>query len=93
MGRISIKKPFTMPREEVITAANKLGDWLKVEHNVDCQWQGDTAKIDGRSKGVTGTLSVLPDCIDLNLSLGMLASMFEKPLRDEIKRYLDKHVY
>ncbi len=93
MARISVSKPYTMPREEVMSSAEKLGQWLKEEHNISYQWRDNVADIRCRVKGISGTLTVNPDKIDVNLSLGLFASVFERVLRDEINKYFKENVY
>ena len=76
-----------------MAAAEELGAWLKREHNVNYRWQGDMADISCRVKGISGSLRIEDETINLDLSLGMLASMFEGVLRQEINSYLSKNVY
>ena len=54
------------------------------------RWEGDTVRIKGA--GVDGQMSFHDGMIDVSVRLGLLASMFEPVLRDEVNRYLDAHV-
>jgi putative polyhydroxyalkanoate system protein len=45
-----------------------------------------------KGAGVDGQMSFHDGLIDVNVKLGLLASMFEPVLRSEVQRYLDSHV-
>jgi hypothetical protein len=42
--------------------------------------------------GVDGTMSFHDGLIDVSVRMGLLASMFEPVLKDEVQRYLDTNV-
>jgi len=85
-----ISKPYTMPKKEVREAAEKLAKSLEQRHGVRSRWEGDTVHI--RGAGVDGRMSFHDNQIDVSVQLGLLASMFERVLRDEVQRYLDEYV-
>jgi putative polyhydroxyalkanoate system protein len=90
MAGFRITKPYTMPKEEVREAAQGLASSLERDHGVRSRWDGDTVRIKGA--GVDGQMSFHDGMIDVSVRLGLLASMFEPVLRDEVNRYLDTHV-
>ena len=90
MAQFRITKPYTMPREEVREAAEGLAKSLERQHGVRSRWEGDTVRI--RGAGVDGTMSFHDGLIDVSVRMGLLASMFEPVLKDEVQRYLDTHV-
>jgi putative polyhydroxyalkanoate system protein len=90
MAGFKISKTCTMPKEEVRQAAEKLAAQLEKDHGVRSRWDGDTVHIKGA--GIDGCLCMEDDRLDVSVKLGMLASMFESPLRREIQRYLDEYV-
>ena len=90
MARFRMTKPYTMPKDEVRAAAEGLAQELERAHGVKSRWEGDKVKIKGA--GVDGEMSFHDGMIDVSVKMGMLASMFEPVLKQEIKRYLDKHV-
>lgn len=90
MAGFKISKTCTMPKAEVRQAAEKLAAQLEKEHGVRSRWEGDTVHIKGA--GINGSLCMHDDKLDVSVKLGMLASMFETPLRKEIQRYLDEYV-
>ena len=90
MARFKVIKPYTMPLEEVRSAAQELASTLQAEYGIRYRWQGDRASF-SRS-GVDGELNIAGDTITLSVKLGMLASAFERPLKQAINNYLDEHV-
>ncbi len=85
-----ITKPYTMSKEEVREAAEGLASELEAQHGVRSRWEGDTVHISGA--GVDGRMSFHDDLIDVSVKMGLLTSMFEPMLKQEVQRYLDKHV-
>jgi putative polyhydroxyalkanoate system protein len=90
MAEFRITKPYTMPKDEVRQAAEGLAQSLERQHGVRSYWEGDTVRIKGA--GVDGTMSFHDGLIDVFVRMGLLASMFEPVLKDEVQRYLDAHV-
>jgi len=90
MAGFRITKPYTMPKQEVREAAEGLASSLERQHGVRSRWEGDSVTIKGA--GVDGKMTFHDGLIDVSVRLGLLASMFEGVLRDEVERYLDSHV-
>ena len=90
MAGFRITKPYTMPKQEVREAAEGLASSLERQHGVRSRWEGDSVTIKGA--GVDGKMTFHDGLIDVSVRLGLLASMFEGVLRDEVERYLDTHV-
>jgi len=90
MAGFRLTKPYTMSKEEVREAAQGLAKELERDHGVRSRWEGDSVRIKGA--GVDGQMSFHDGLIDVNVKLGLLASMFEPVLRSEVQRYLDTHV-
>lgn len=59
MAKFSVRKAFTMSKEEVREAAEQLAEQLKADHGLKYYWQGDTAKF-SRS-GIDGILKIEED--------------------------------
>ena len=51
---------------------------------------GDTVNM--RGNGVDGTLAIEEDIVRVEVSLGLMASVFERPLRRIVTEYLDEYV-
>jgi putative polyhydroxyalkanoate system protein len=90
MAGFRITKPYTMPKEEVREAAEGLAEELEREHGVRSRWEGDVVTIKGA--GVDGRMTFHDGLIDVSVRLGLLASMFEPVIRNEVQTYLDNHV-
>ncbi|NND69186.1 MAG: hypothetical protein HKN19_16465 [Halioglobus sp.] len=45
MGRFTISKPFTMPRDEIRAAAEELASQISTRHGVRPRWQGDSVSM------------------------------------------------
>ena len=90
MAGFRLTKPYTMTKEEVREAAEGLAKELERDHGVRSRWEGDSVRIKGA--GVDGQMSFHDGLIDVNVKMGLLASMFEPVLRSEVQRYLDSHV-
>jgi hypothetical protein len=45
-----------------------------------------------KGAGVDGEMSFHDGLIDVSVKLGLLASLFEPVLREEVNRYLNEHV-
>nr|WP_279538397.1 polyhydroxyalkanoic acid system family protein [Pseudomaricurvus alcaniphilus] len=94
MALIDIKRAHNMSIEEVRVAAEDLVEVLEKDFGVDHAWQGENVvNFSCAPKGISGTLTVQPDQLLLKVKLGLLASMFERPLRKEIDNYLDEHLH
>mgnify|MGYP001829111039 FL=1 len=90
MAGFRITKPYTMPKEDVRDAAQGLAAELEREHGVRSRWVGDEVTIKGA--GVDGRMTFHDGLIDVSVRLGLLASMFEPVIRNEVQTYLDNHV-
>lgn len=90
MGRFTISKPFTMPRDEIRAAAQELAEQVSQKHGVRPRWDGDSVSMKGR--GIEGSINFEGKTIDVSVKLGMLASAFEGAIKREIQKYLDQYV-
>jgi putative polyhydroxyalkanoate system protein len=90
MAAFRITKPYTMPKDKVREAAEGLATSLERQHGVRSRWEGDAVRIQGA--GVDGKMTFHDGLIDVSVKLGLLASMFEPVLKEEVQRYLDTHV-
>ncbi|MDZ7783837.1 MAG: polyhydroxyalkanoic acid system family protein [Halioglobus sp.] len=79
-----------MQKEELRRVARELASKIEGEYGLRARWQGDSVTISGR--GVNGAMSFGDDEIEVTVKLGMLASLFESRLKQEVERYLDENV-
>ena len=90
MAGFRLTKPYTMPKEDLRQAAQRLADRLEREHGVRSRWEGDSVRMKG--DGIDGKLSFHDGLVDVSVRLGLLASAFQGPLRAEVQRYLDEMI-
>lgn len=90
MAGFHLSKPYTMPRQEVRAAAERLAARLEQQHGLKADWQGDRVRMHGH--GVEGELSFADGMVDVSVKLGLLASAFQRPLKAEVQRYLDEMI-
>lgn len=90
MAQFTLKKPYTMPIDEVREAAEGLASQLEAQHGIKSQWRGDRVRIKG--KGIDGEMDFADGMIDISVNLGMMTSMFAPVIKREMQRYLDTHV-
>jgi putative polyhydroxyalkanoate system protein len=60
---------------------------LKEKYSVKLEWSGDTASLTGA--GVTGTISVEPERLAVNLKLGLLLRPLAGKIREGMETQLD----
>ena len=93
MATIDIQRAHSLSMEHVREAAEELVETLEKDFGLEHNWENENlVKFSCRPKGINGTLKVQPDKLHLNVKLGLLASMFERPLRKEIEEYLNTHL-
>ncbi len=90
MAGFRLTKPYSMPKEDLRQAAQRLADQLEREHGVRSRWEGDSVRLKG--SGFDGKLSFHDGLVDVSVTLGLLASAFKVPLRAEVQRYLDEMI-
>ena len=90
MARFTVSRSYSMPREEVRGIAEDLAHQIERDYGVSARWQGD--RVSMRGKGVDGTLSIEDDVVRVDVSLGVMASVFERSLRRIVTEYLEEYV-
>ena len=93
MAKIDIQRSHSLSMEKIREAAQELVETLEKDFGLEHTWENENlVKFSCAPKGIKGTLSVEPKKLHLNVKLGLLASMFERPLRKEIEEYLNTHL-
>lgn len=92
MSQIEISKAFTMPREELRGELDKLATQLAGQLDLNCEWQSDDC-LDFRRNGAEGRINISDDELELTVKLGMLMNVFRSTIEDEVKSFLNEHVY
>ena len=90
MAGFRVSRQYTKPREEVRAHAEELAEELEDRFGITARWQGDTVTMSGH--GVDGQLEIDDEAVHVNVRLGLMAAMFERPIRKVIDEYLDHYV-
>ncbi len=90
MGGFTVSRTYTKPRDEVRAHAEELAHQLETQFGVRARWQGDTVSM--RGNGVDGRLEIDDETVRVKVSLGLMASMFEGPIRRAVNEYMDRYV-
>ena len=90
MPKICVSRTHTLPHKKAKDAAEKIARDLKARFALDYAWDGDT--IEFERPGVTGALRVKEDCIELDVSLGLLLTPLKGSIEKEITAQLDRAV-
>ena len=91
MAQFRISRPHSLSREALRLRARELARDLERDYGVRANWD-DPDRVSIRGSGVTGSLEIHEDRLDVDVHLGLLASAFQKPLRSGIERFLDEHL-
>ena len=91
MALIKIAENHTMDPAEVIEVAKGLAARLERDHGVTAKWSESSVLLSG--KGVSGTLKVSPNRLDIEVKLGMAFSLFKGVVEREMRDYLKRHIH
>lgn len=89
MPSIDIRRPHQLPIPEARAVVDKVAARMQEKFGMVGQWQGDTLNF-SRS-GVTGSIAVGHDVIEVKAELGMMLSPLKGMVEQEIRRKLDEH--
>ncbi|HEY3181102.1 MAG TPA: polyhydroxyalkanoic acid system family protein [Casimicrobiaceae bacterium] len=88
MGTISIAKKHNLSHKKAKDAAEQIARDLKSRFSLDYAWNGD--RIDFERPGVSGSMHVKKDQIQLDVSLGFLLTALKPSIEKEIQTQLDR---
>lgn len=89
MPKIDIRRPHQLSIEEARAVVDKVAARMQEKFGMQGRWQGDTLEF-SRS-GVSGTIAVGSDAIEVKAELGMMLSPLKGMVEQEIRRKLDEH--
>jgi len=89
MPSIDICRPHQLTIPEARTVVDKVAARMQEKFGMTGQWQGDTLRF-SRS-GVSGTIAVDSDTIQVKAELGMMLAPLKGMVEQEIRRKLDEH--
>ncbi|MEO6926934.1 MAG: polyhydroxyalkanoic acid system family protein [Rhodanobacter sp.] len=89
MPSIEIRRPHQLSIAEARAVVDKVAARMQEKFGMSSQWQGDSL---GFSRpGVTGSIAVESDAIQVRAQLGMMLSPLKGMIEQEIRRKLDEH--
>jgi putative polyhydroxyalkanoate system protein len=87
VSRISISRDHKLSHAAAVKVVSALAEELKAEYGIVSRWSGSTLNF-SRS-GLSGSLSVEPARLLVEVELGFLLSGFRDKIAGEIKKKLD----
>lgn len=90
MATVRICHEHSQPEHKVRELLDDLITRLGDEYEFTCTWHGN--RLDLRRSGATGTLTLLPHKVDIEIRLSLFLSMFEGKIRSGITDYCLEHL-
>ncbi len=90
MAKISIQHEHNQPERAVREILTQLTDELHKEYQITSVWNGH--RIEFHRSGASGTLTLHPHQIDIEIKLSMMLSMFERKIRHVITDFCQKNL-
>jgi putative polyhydroxyalkanoate system protein len=87
--KIDIRRSHQLSIPEARALVDQVAARMHEKFGMDGKWQGDTLRF-SRS-GVSGTIVVSSDAIQVNAELGMMLAPLKGMVEQEIRRKLDEH--
>jgi putative polyhydroxyalkanoate system protein len=85
MAKLNFSHQHTQPESVVRDMLNGLVEKLKADYDITSVWHGN--RIDFSRSGASGTLTLHPHRIDIEIKLSMFLSMFESKIRDTLTSF------
>ena len=89
MPKIAIHRPHQLSLAEARAVVDQVALRMQEKFGMQGQWQGDTLSFS--RPGVSGTIAVASDAIQVNAELGMMLAPLKGMVEQEIRRKLDEH--
>ena len=87
MSRIHLRRAHELTPKAARQRVNRMADALGKRFDAECDWDGDVLCI--RHANVNGTVTVEPDEIVVEATLGFLLALFRDRVDEELVRILD----
>jgi hypothetical protein len=89
---MKLDQPHSFSLEEAVARLRALTDYWEKKYGVRTEWQGDTAHIKGKVKGVSfdGTFGVKPTLLAAEVKVGFLAEKLGG--KDYVQRKLTEYL-
>ena len=89
MPKIDIHRPHQLSIAGARAVVDQVAARMHEKLGMEGQWQGDTLRFS--RPGVTGTIVVSNDAIQVHAELGLMLSPLKGMVEQEIRRKLDEH--
>ena len=89
MSKIDIRRPHQLSIAEARAVVDQVAARMHEKLGVDGRWDGDTLRFS--RPGVSGTIAVSSDVVQVNAELGLMFSPLKGMVEQEIRRKLDEH--
>ncbi|OOG47151.1 polyhydroxyalkanoic acid system family protein [Rhodanobacter sp. C01] len=89
MPSIDIHRPHQLSIAEARAVVDKVAERMREKLGIEGQWHGDTLRFS--RPGVSGTIAVSSDTIQVRAELGLMLSPLKGMVEQEIRRKLDEH--
>jgi putative polyhydroxyalkanoate system protein len=89
MPKIDIRRAHQLSIAEARAVVDQVAARMHEKLGVDGQWHGDTLRFS--RPGVSGTIAVDNDAVEVHAELGMMFSPLKGMVEQEIRRKLDEH--
>ncbi|MEO6798826.1 MAG: polyhydroxyalkanoic acid system family protein [Rhodanobacter sp.] len=89
MPSIDIRRPHQLSITEARAVVDQVASRMREKFDMTGQWHGDT--LDFSRPGLTGSIAVEADAIQVRAQLGMLLTPLKSMIEQEIRRKLDDH--
>lgn len=81
-----------MPHDELTAGLDKLADKLGRQYQLVCDWKSDDC-LCFRRAGADGEVNIGEREIELSVNLGLMMSAFKSTIENEIRSFIDEHIY
>ena len=88
MSHINIVHSHKLAPAQAREGAQRVAEKLSGEFDLACEWNGDVLHF--QRSGVTGTLALAQEQVEMKLKLGMLMSAFSGPIEQKIRANMSK---
>ena len=89
MAKIDIRRANKLPIPQARAAVDLVAARMRDKLGVEGQWHGDTLQFS--RPGVSGTIAVSTDAIQVHVELGLMLSPLKGMVEQEIRAKLDEH--
>ena len=90
MATIRFSHEHRQAEQHVRAVIDKLVSQLKDEYQISGVWHG--SRIEFHRSGASGTLTLHPHRVDIEIRLSMMLSMFERKIRSAITAFCEENL-